>query len=196
MSITLSPVRITTRSHTITPRVARNDGSRSAIKTGAQYFTFPAAWKGSVAQMAALEAHLIGLRGGHVSFLYVPPHLATPRGVATGSPVVASNTAAGVSAVPISGLTVSTTGILLKGDALTFAGHNKYYRLVSDANSDGAGEAMFEIRPALVESVTAAEVLTLTGAAVTCKIEGAVMNFKTDNPEIRAISATLSEFIS
>lgn len=51
--------------------------------------------------------------------------------------------------------------ILKAGDVIRFANHTKVYMCTSDINTDGAGDAIINIQPALVEDLVDTEVVTL-----------------------------------
>lgn len=98
------------------------------------------------AEQAALEALLANLEGmgGRVALPMF--HRRTPRGVATGTPLVAGADQGGKSLVT-DGWTTSTTGILLAGDFIGVGGY--LYMVTADADSDSGGAATLAISPPL-----------------------------------------------
>jgi len=106
-------------------------------------------------------------RGQYCAFTFVlPGTLATPQGVATGTPLVNGASQTGRS-VLTKGWTHSITGILKAGDVIKFAGHNKVYMLTADADSDGSGNAALSIEPALFVSPADSEALTVSNVPFT-----------------------------
>ena len=134
----------------------------------------------SRAQLDVVLAFLAKQRGSFDSFEIVLPKYSTPRGVATGSPAInnVGGYAAGAEAIEVDGFTASTTGILLANDKIRFAGHTKVYRVVDDADADGSGNALLNISPPLIESVTDGEALTVTGVPFTVCQDGDVQGFR------------------
>lgn len=109
-------------------------------------------------QWAPIYAFALKQEGQFETFQYVLPRpLYTPRGAATGSPVVNNQGGSpeelqtGSKNVVTSGWTGGVTNILRQMDFLTFAGHSKVYAAVDDVNSDGGGGATIPIRPGLYE---------------------------------------------
>lgn len=98
------------------------------------------------AEGIAIESFLNQLRGGTNTFLYNDPDYRGARGVATGSPVVNGAGQTGNS-LATSGWTANITNILRSGDYFTVNGELK--RLISDANSNGSGQATLNFEPAL-----------------------------------------------
>lgn len=91
--------------------------------------------------------------------------LSFPLGVATGSPTASGATAANptatTSAVATTGWTISTNGILLQGDIISFANDTQRYQVVANANSDGSGNATLTVSPGLQVATTNAEAITV-----------------------------------
>lgn len=73
----------------------------------------------------------------------------TPRGIATGTPLVKGASQTGQSLIT-DGWTPSQTGILKAGDYMQIG--DRLYKVLSDTNSNGSGEATFDIWPRLRES--------------------------------------------
>ena len=98
---------------------------------------------------------LVSLRGVLGTFLAAPPDALTPRGTATGTPLVKGAGQAGNTLVT-DGWTNGVTGILKKGDWLQLgSGSTSHlHKVLADANSDGSGNASFTIEPALREAPT------------------------------------------
>ena len=81
---------------------------------------------------------------------WVTPLGATPRGVATGTPIVNGAGQTG-GELDITGATTSTTGWLLAGDYIQLgsAGTSTLHKVLADANSDGSGNVTVDIWPHL-----------------------------------------------
>lgn len=100
-------------------------------------------------------AFLLALRGSSGTFYLGDPAAGTPRGVATGTPLVNGANAAGSKTLAIKGWTNSITNILKKGDYLQVGSgtSQRLYKSVTDANSDGSGHATIDIFPRLREAL-------------------------------------------
>lgn len=94
-------------------------------------------------------AFLLSLNGPHGNFLLGDPTGKTPRGQATGTPVVNGSGQTG-QVLNSSGWAVSITGILKAGDYIQIG--TRLYKVLADANSDGSGLATLDIWPAIRES--------------------------------------------
>ena len=120
-------------------------------------------------------AFLVGQRGQYDTFQYVLPNpLYTPRGTATGSPVVNGNF--GSPAEAQTGRTVYTRGwtggitVLKAGDFFKFASHSKVYMAREDATADGSGFSTLAIEPALVQAVYDGDALTVSSVPFTVSL--------------------------
>ena len=104
---------------------------------------------------AAWCAWLLALRGGLGTFTLGPSGSAkTPRGVATGTPLINGSGQLGKT-VNTKGWTAGVTGILKAGDFLSFGvSIERLFMNLIDANSDGSGNATLEIFPRLKEATT------------------------------------------
>ena len=101
---------------------------------------------------AQYEAFILKLNGRQGTFLF-PVFETTPRGVATGTPVVNGAGQSG-NVLSVSGFTPSTTGIMRAGDWLQIGtgATTRLYRVLDDANSDGAGDVDLTVWPRLRSS--------------------------------------------
>lgn len=114
------------------------------------------------AQAAALIAALVSLRGRRGFFKGYDPDARTPRGVATGTPLVNGGSQTGNS-LATDGWTPSTAGILKAGDYFSVAAPDqRLYQVVEDASSNGSGQATLVIEPALRVSPTNNATITVT----------------------------------
>ena len=99
-------------------------------------------------------AFLASLDGPFGTFLFGPQgDGATPKGAATGTPLVNGANQVGSSLVT-DGWSFTITGILKAGDwiQLGTGALSRLHIILQDANSDGAGNATFDIWPQLRES--------------------------------------------
>lgn len=90
------------------------------------------------------------LNGRYNLFLMGDPAAKTPRGVASGTPVVSGAGQTGNTLVT-SGWTPNTTNIMMKNDYIQIGtgASTRLYMLVENANSDGSGNANLTIEPEL-----------------------------------------------
>ena len=109
-------------------------------------------------------AFMLSLNGQQGTFLLGDPLGATARGVATGTPLVKGASQTGSSLIT-DGWTASQTGILKAGDyfQLGTSSSSKLYKVLADANSDGSGDATFDIFPSI--NVAVANDATITVAS-------------------------------
>lgn len=100
------------------------------------------------------QAFALRLQGRWNHFLMGDPSARAPRGVATGTPLVATGVTTGSNILPTSGWVPNVTGILLKGDYIQVGSGStsRLHMLVEDANSDGAGAALLNVEPAIKEA--------------------------------------------
>jgi hypothetical protein len=101
-------------------------------------------------------AKLLGSRG---TFLIGDPLGKTPRGQATGTPLVKGASQTGQSIIT-DGWTPTVTGILKAGDYMQIG--NRLYKVLTDTNSNGSGEATFDIYPRIRESPSDNAGITVT----------------------------------
>jgi len=108
---------------------------------------------------------MISLNGMQGTFLLGDPLGATARGVASGTPLVKGASQTGNSLIT-DGWTASQTGILKAGDyfQLGSGSSSKLYKVLADANSDGSGDATFDIWPSINTAVADNSALTISSA--------------------------------
>lgn len=109
--------------------------------------TMPAMRRAKAEQFIAFMA---SLRGRYGTFLLGDYDGRTPRGIATGTPLVKGASQVGISLIT-DGWTASKTGILLAGDYIQLGSGltTRMYKNLTDANSDGTGTATLDIWPPL-----------------------------------------------
>jgi hypothetical protein len=146
------------------------------------------------AEFAPLFAFAISQRGS--AFQIVLPHLATPQGVATGTPLVDGVHAVGDTTIAIDGFTPSTTGIYKAGDIIKFSSHTKVYMATADADSAaGAGLALIPIEPPLIYPLADNEAVIINNVTFTVAYKDGMQEFKTKNPSIYSYAIDLTEAI-
>jgi len=105
----------------------------------------------SMKRAAAEEwiSFLLKLNGRKGTFLLGDPSGGTPRGIATGTPLLNGAHAAGVNSLVTDGWTISQTGILKAGDYIQLGSGStaRLHKNLSDVNSDGSGNATLDIWP-------------------------------------------------
>ena len=100
----------------------------------------------TIANARVWRAWFLSLNGMEGTFWLSPTLDKTATGVATGTPLVNGGSQTGQSLVT-DGWTINQTGILKAGDWLQVG--NYLYTVMQDANSDGTGNATFDIWPNL-----------------------------------------------
>lgn len=110
-------------------------------------------------------AFMLRLKGAYGTFLLGDPNGATPRGVATGTPVVNGGSQTGEELIT-DGWTTSTTGILKAGDYIQLGSGAtaKLHKVLQDVNSDGSGNATLNIWPDLRTPPSDNATITASGA--------------------------------
>ncbi len=96
---------------------------------------------------------MLKLNGQYGTFLLGDPNGRTPRGVATGSPLVKGAGQTGNELIT-DGWTPNTTNILKAGDYIQLGSSatSRMYKVLNDVNSDGSGTATLDIYPNLRSS--------------------------------------------
>ncbi len=108
---------------------------------------------------------LLKLNGQYGTFLLGDPNGATPRGVATGTPLVKGASQTG-NELLTDGWTSGITGIMKAGDYIQLGtGSNaRLYKVLDDVNSDGSGNATLTIYPDLRSSPSDNAPIVVTNA--------------------------------
>lgn len=73
---------------------------------------------------------------------------------------VASNANAGDNSISVNNLPNSITDILVAGDFINFSNHDKTYKIVENADSNGSGNATMKIYPRLQSNIIAGNSIT------------------------------------
>lgn len=114
---------------------------------------------------ALLQGFLAQLRGQAGRFYMYNMARQTPRGIATGTPIVAGASQVGTT-LNTSGWTVSQTGILKIGDFFKIGNELKMV-VGADVNSDGAGLATITFEPPIRSSpANASAIITSSPTAI------------------------------
>jgi hypothetical protein len=108
-------------------------------------------------------AFLASLRGRRGTFLMGDPIGQTPRGIATGTPLVKGASQTGGTLLT-DGWTISQTGIMKAGDwiQLGTGATSRLHKVLQDANSDGSGNATLELWPGPRTAPADNEVIVVT----------------------------------
>jgi hypothetical protein len=114
------------------------------------------------------SAWLTSLKGYSGTFLLGDPHRATPLGSAAsapGTPLVRGASQSGAS-LDIDGLPANATGYLKRGDLVQIGtgASTQLYELMTDASSNGSGQATLEIWPDLRSAPADNAAVIVTGA--------------------------------
>jgi hypothetical protein len=179
--------------------------SRSPFTLQQQVYTWPGeGWSVSIAMppmnqptAEAWMTFLTALRGTSGTFWIGDVAHATPRGIATGTPVVSGAQSAMSNTLATRGWTASTTGIFLAGDFVQVGtgAQQRMYKVLTNANSDGGGNATFDIFPILREGVSDDQPITLLNTAGTFRLEKDTRQFDMDAARIFGISFEAEEAI-
>lgn len=115
-----------------------------------------------------VKAFLLSLQGYKGTFLLGDPYGATPRGTASGTPLVNGALAIGDVEVVSDGWSVSQT-VLKKGDYIQLP-TNKLYCVLNDVTSDVAGNATIDIWPAIKSIVSDNQSITTSNCKTTFRL--------------------------
>lgn len=150
--------------HTQTFTSPLSNATQRALLGGAKWmanYSLPAMNR---AQMADWQAFILQLEGGVNTFNAYDPDAMTPRGVATGTPLVKGASQTG-STLLVDGLPASLINWLLPGDY--FACNGELKMLTQPANTNGSGETTLYFKPALRNSPADNAPLTVNTATCT-----------------------------
>lgn len=139
-------------------------------------------------------AFLLSLNGPHGTFLLGDPWHRSPRGVATGSPIVSGAHAPGASTILTSGWTQSTAGILLAGDYVQIG--ERLHKVLADASSSASGAATIEIFPALrAEAPSGVAIVTESPVGLFRLADSEATLMEIDKERVYGISFTAMEAV-
>ena len=129
-------------------------------------------WRRS--ELADLEAFVAMLRGRAGRFRLWNHARETPRGIGTGTPLVAGASQTGTT-LNTRGWTPNTAGILLKGDYIGVNGELKM--VVADANADASGAAALTFEPPLRASPADLAAITVTRPTAVFRLDTDEVDF-------------------
>lgn len=164
--------------HPVTKSMSNSGRSFRRI-TGGHRFKFTLDYNDSLTrdQYEPLFAFIQKQKNSFDTFTVTLPDKVTPRGVATGSPLVNGASQTG-SSIITDGWSASVTGIMKAGDILKFSGHTKVYMVTDDANSNGTGQATINISPALMSSPADNEIITVVSVPFTVHLVDDALRYK------------------
>lgn len=145
------------------------------------------------AQAEAWNAFFLALNGPEGTFLLGDPDARTPRGVASGAPVVSGAGQTGQDLVT-AGWAPSTPGVLLAGDYVQVGsgGAARLYKVLLDASSDAAGAATLSLWPRVRTAPPDATPLVLENAAGLFRLQE-MPGWSADEASVYGISFTAIE---
>jgi hypothetical protein len=165
-------------------------GAQQVQKHQGQWWEFEA----KLVPMARANAEawlsfIISLNGMQGTFLLGEPLGATARGIATGTPLVKGASQTGNSLIT-DGWTASQTGILKAGDyfQLGTGSSSKLYKVLADANSDGSGNATFDIFPSINTAVADDSAIVVSSAKGLFRLASNEMGFDLQQAQNYGIS--------
>ena len=144
-------------------------------------------------QASEFQAFLGSLMGRYGTFLMGDPDATTPRGIATGTPLVKGASQTG-NALITDGWTISTTGMLLAGDYIQIGNH--MYMVLVDANSDGAGDMTLDVWPNLRADVTDNAAITTTAAKGIWRLATNTTHWSTDSNGYYTVNFSIKEGVN
>lgn len=120
------------------------------------------------AEAAEWRSFFLKLQGRLNTFNGFDPEGRTPRGVATGTPLVNGGAQTGYSLIT-DGWTISTTGILKAGDYINV--NNELKQVTDDVDSDGSGNATINFQPPLRNSPSDNATITVFNTTVEMRLD-------------------------
>lgn len=136
-----------------------------------------------------LVAFLLKLNGRYGTFLFGDPANTTPRGIATGSPLVKGASQTGDTLIT-DGWTPNITGILKAGDWIQIGSTSstRLHKVLDDADSDGTGTATLTIWPDLRSSPPDNGVLTVSAAKGRWRLAANETNYSIETAQIYGVT--------
>lgn len=179
--------------HSVTMSNA-NSGRSFRRLIGGHNFSFKLKYNNSLSreQVETIFGFLQKQKNGFDTFTVNLPDKNTPRGVATGTPLVNGASQTGSSLIT-DGWTVSVTGIMKRGDILKLNGHSKVYMVTDDANSNASGQATINISPALIVSPADNESVIVNSVPFTVTVDGEVTGYQAVPGGLYSITVPLIE---
>lgn len=139
-------------------------------------------------------AFLLSLNGKEGTFLLGDPGGKTPRGVATGTPLVKGAGQSG-QVLLTDGWTIDTTGILKAGDYIQMGTGEttRLHKLLKDTDSDGSGNATLDIWPRTREIPGDDDPITVQDCVGTFRLTENVMQIEIERSKIYGVAFTARE---
>jgi hypothetical protein len=146
------------------------------------------------AEADAWIAVLLALNGRLGTVLLGDPIARTPKGTAAGTPVVDGAGQTGQT-LATTGWTPNQTGVLLRGDWLQVGTGTtqRLYKLLTDADADGSGEAVLDIWPRLRESPADEAPLVLTDPAGVFRLTHNAVAWSYEDVKVAGLELELME---
>jgi len=141
-----------------------------------------------------LIAFMLKLNGTYGTFTLGDPLNTSPRGIGTGTPLVNGGSQTGNSLVT-DGWTANQTGILKAGDwiQLGSGSTSRLYKILSDANSNGSGQATFDIWPNLRSSPADNATITVSSPKGLWRLSSNDMPYTIDEASFYGITLACME---
>ena len=139
---------------------------------------------------------LASLKGTYGTFLAGDPNATATRGVGTGTPLVNGGSQTGSSLIT-DGWTVGQTGILKARDYIQLGSgsSSRLHMILQDANSDGSGNATFDIWPNLRSSPSDNAAITVASCKGVFALESNDYEWAMEQIPFYGMSFTASEVV-
>lgn len=137
------------------------------------------------------------LKGQYGTCLFYDHSYQGALGVATGTPLVSGTNNARAEFLNTKGWTHGVTGILKAGDRISIGSGvtTRMYIVLTDANSDGSGNATLDIFPNLRETLSDGAAIDLTNPQGTFRLLSNTTSWSVDQAKTYGISFSLVEAI-
>lgn len=143
-------------------------------------------------QMRSIQAFLLCLKGGVGTFSAGDLLMTSPKGIATGTPLVNGGSQTGNS-LSTSGWTAGQTGIMKAGDYFQIGSY--LYMVLVDANSNGSGIATLDIFPRLRSSPANGAPLIISSPKGLWKLSNKIVGWSADQEKMYGVSFQAVEAI-
>ena len=132
---------------------------------------------------------IMKLNGSYGTFLLGDPNAATPRGVATGTPLVNGASQTGNELVT-DGWTTSTTGIMKAGDYIQLGtgSDSRLYKVLDDVDSDASGNATLTIWPNLRSSPSDNQAIVTTNCKGVFRLSNNMMEMNINEASLYGVT--------